>query len=151
MSNGTFDTNTSGWTAVSPVVLSWSSDGMIVNRNGGSFFQQAGTPINLVAGKTYLLSFTNRVAVIGAFAGIEIANTSRTTALYLAGGAFRFSAVGTYSTTFTATTTESALIIAGLSGAATGTVTLDNISLKELTAIDTCSLYQDSLGTTPVT
>lgn len=150
VTNGSFDTDTSGWTAVSPVILSWSADGMIVNRNGGGFFQQAGMPINLVAGKTYLLSFTNRVAVSGAFAGIEITNTSRTTALYLV-GTFRFSAVGTYSTTFTATTTESALIIAGVSGATTGTVTLDNISLKELTAIDTCTMFQDSLGTTPVT
>ena len=130
ITNGTFDANIDGWSTVSPTTALWSSGRILVNRDG--YFQsQAATPIRLIAGNTYFVSIDVTSAPTNAFGGLEIWDAGRTTARYLV-GTFRRNTAGNLASSFVATTTEDALVIVGISGATTGQVTFDNISVREL-------------------
>ena len=129
--NGGFDTDLSGWSVVAPATAEWTSNGIRVSRNSGSFNWQAAAPISLVAGKSYKVSFSITSTPTAANGGLEIYTANRATARYLIAN-FRYPSIGTYSAVFTATITENALVMVGISGSMTGEVTLDNISVREL-------------------
>jgi hypothetical protein len=149
VTNGTFDVDLTGWSTLSPATAAWSSDGIAIIRNGASFQSQPGQQISIVAGKTYLLVADITVAATGGGGG-ELAifsadrTTGRTPAAFMRG-----SSVGTIVGLFTATVTESAYLIAGIGGVTNGAVTIDNISVREVSgnpAIQTSSSKRPTLS-----
>jgi hypothetical protein len=146
ISNGGFDADISGWTSVTNWTNgTWSAGSASVTTNG-TFQGLAQDVTGLTVGATYALRFTvlpgsavGRVYVgpAGAPSTISLLNITSL-------------AAGTYVHTFRATATSHSI---GLSSnaASTGPIFYDNISVRELTAISTATMYQDSAGTTPVT
>ena len=125
---GTFDSNTSGWTAYRGATLAATSGNLVVSGTGGNYGGSASQGITTVVGKTYTLSFdlvsesggSNYVAVrdnpdVGG--GTTIASVS------IAG-----QSAGTYSVTFTATGTTTYIAIVAQNPA--GVTTVDNVSVR---------------------
>lgn len=144
VTNGDFSNGTTGWTAVDGATMTWFPAGYIRTTEGALFFRHVEKSINVQVGKTYKVSFEikklnsgqGRFRISTAQGGIEYLNASVLT-------------VGIYNTIITAT---SSIMWLALGGAATGAdIEWDNISVKELTAISTATMFQDSAGTTPVT
>lgn len=119
VTNGTFDTDTTGWTAARAATLTWVSGAMQITY-GGTDYPQAQQTITTVAGKRYKLQVTQT-------AGVTLVAAVGT----VAGGNQLGSVSGTGSLTldFVATSTTSYLT---LQANATGSVsvTVDNVSVK---------------------
>ena len=131
VTNGTFDTNLDGWSTIAPATAIWTSSGIQISRNITSFVSQAASVVNLVAGRTYKvsLSVTSAPSAGNASLGIFAANrsTERT-----APGTVLFNTAKDFAFIFTASVTEAAYVVCGISGVTAGTVTFDNISVREL-------------------
>jgi hypothetical protein len=142
VTNGTFDTDTSGWAPVGAgVTLSVSSTALRIDTTSANGLASQSVPT--VAGLTYRVSYLflgttstgNTTVLAGAAAGPSYNNTT---------------AAGVYSFTFVATSSSTS-IQPRVSGGAANYALFDNISVRELTAINSATMYQDSTGTTPVT
>ena len=132
VTNGSFDTD-SDWSKPTGATIS----GGILTYTAVASGQGSGQSPTISAGKTYkvsldVLSIDGNCRIV--FGGTIQAN---------------FSTVGT-KTYFIPTSSTGALTIQ--SQAVSGlNATFDNISVRELTEIDTATLFQDTAGTTPVT
>jgi hypothetical protein len=140
VTNGTFDTD-SGWTKAG----NWTiSDGVALWTPAlGSGGLTQTSPITLSEGMfvefTFdLVSRSNGQAYISVAGSLANNNTEQ------------FSIPGTYTRIIKISTVTNQTF--GISvGNSPNNISVDNISIKELTAIDTATLFQDSAGTTPVT
>jgi hypothetical protein len=122
VTNGTFDTDTSGWVVASPATFTWSAGGGVIARNGAAL-SAFPTQTILTAGKKYRISFdvvavSNLVRLYTSLVTFTAENSSPD-----------ISAVGSYSYILTA---GSSSITIGAVGATNATCTIDNVSVKEL-------------------
>ena len=119
VTNGTFDSDVSGWTANGSAVLSVVSNTLKVENNGsyGGAYQSLTT----VVGQVYTLSFDL----------VEISGGNNLNTFNLPDGTFvPTSGAGSYSATFTATSTSST-ITASVGGNAVGHYKrIDNVSVR---------------------
>jgi len=119
VTNGNFDTDTTGWTATNFT----QSSGVITSATAGS---QADQTITTVSGKTYTISFDITANHTDGQNGVYIRNSDGSSYVD-----FRHSnETGSFSGTFTAT--GSSMIVRLYNGSTTGTISLDNISVKEV-------------------
>jgi hypothetical protein len=146
VTNGDFSSGTTGWAAAAGVPTDLSvSGGRLVAKtltNGLGRVQQT---VATVAGKTYRVSVSagRDTATVGArfivFSGSNLFNQSST------------SGVSTLTGTFVATSTSVLVFLDADTSTVNTQATFDDVSVRELTAISTATMYQDSAGTTPVT
>lgn len=123
ITNGTFDSNVTGWTAQSGANVSWDAGTMLVANTPGDTFSGASQTITTEAGETYRIRVTVDATTGGP--GIRV-NDGPT-----AGGGLLFEliAVGQYEFTFAAASTQ-ATIYATSSGDG-ASVNFDNISVQK--------------------
>ena len=123
VTNGTFDSNTTGWTAVD-ATITHSSGTAVVNRTGGAGLS-AYQAITTVIGETYVLTGTIDSTGTGNRGDIRIYSNLGSTMLVNASGTDNQTV--TVSATFTATTTTSYVYftVDGI-----GTATFDNVSVR---------------------
>lgn len=138
ISNGTFTTGTTGWTAVNGAIAAVSGE-LEVTGSGGSF-PRAEQTYNLVVGKTYRISATARRgtasgdAYIAHTSGALYALTSSTTNVTLA-------------YTFTATTVSNTAVAGVFASGVTGTAYFDNFVIEEISPADA---FQATAAARPV-
>jgi len=131
VTNGTFDSDTSGWTAGRSATLTLSTNALKVEYNGVSN-PYAYQGITTVIGTAYTLSFE----VVGLTAGedlrviaaVDHADNTPATAL--------LTAAGNYSLNFTAAATTTYVKLQALVNAAGEFVTFDNVSVFETDGTD---------------
>jgi len=123
VTNGTFDTDTSGWTLASMTSSVTSGVATFTDTTGGGYAYQA---INTTAGNTYTVSYTTTgtreayvTATSGSVGGAVIGNTL----------GFTGTRTGTFAFTFTALASTTYIRINDGSGSAFDTV-IDNISVR---------------------
>jgi len=126
VTNGTFDTDTTGWTAISGATLSVVSGELVVTNAGGDGFAGAEQAITTEAGRTYAVTFDVVTAGPSGW-DCNIGTTSNSSDLY--DGAVS-TETGTITVFFTATSTTS--YVGLVSRNAGGSSTFDNISVKEI-------------------
>jgi hypothetical protein len=129
VTNGTFDTNTSGWTG-SGATLSVSSGALVITLTGT--YGQAYQAINTVAGKTYVATadLTAETASGGIYLGAGTTATGTQLALSsntVAGNQAVITFVATGTTTY---------INMNVNGSASQTATFDNVSVFETDGTD---------------
>ena len=126
ITNGTFDTDTTGWTTNAPVTATWNASGYVyLARNSGPATEQLmQTVIGLVVGKTYTVSVT----VIAASHMVNMVSIYATIATSI-GASTVNGYTGVVTGNFVAPATTVVLSV-GASGSTTATATLDNISVK---------------------
>jgi len=139
VTNGDFSNGTTGWTNSSTGSGTFTvSNGaaIIVGTDGsnrGAFSQN----INAIAGKWYKVSFTATI-------------TSGTGSFFGSGTGSSGSAIlNGINSFYIAAVVSGAFFVYTNSGG--GNITIDNISITELTSISTATLFQDAAATTPVT
>ena len=137
VSNGTFTTNTTGWTALASSIASVSGE-LEVTGSGGSY-PRAEQAYTLVVGKTYRMSATvrkgtaNGNAYISYTSGPYVDTTSTTNT--------------TLTMVFTATNTSGLATCGIFSGAGTGTAYFDNFVVEEVSPADA---FQATAAARPV-
>ena len=128
VTNGTFDTDTSGWSATT-ATITYNSGVADVDRNGASFHNQPKAPVALVGGKTYTFSCDVTTAASEANAVIVILNTTAdgdlSDQVLLPSGS-----TGTISGTVTAPSTGTYYVMIGISQSIAGAASFDNISVR---------------------
>ena len=132
VTNGGF-ADATGWTLGS----TWTISGGVAAVNNPGTFSVLVSNAPVVIGKWYEMTFT----VVSISAG--------SIAVRMGAGGFGLTATtaGTYTSRVQCTTSASAYL-----QATAGTVaTIDNVSVRELTAINTATLFQDFTGQVPVT
>ena len=132
VTNGAFDSGT-GWTLNSGATIS----GGALNFSSVAIASGAANIGNVTAGKWYKISYSVISFTSG---GVSFSNGVDVTT--------GVNAVGAYSQYLYVTTSGPIKIVARFSSA---TLSIDNISVRELTDISTATLFQDAAGTTPVT
>ena len=129
--NGTFDTDISGWDVVqnNSVISTWQN-GEIRVENGTSNVGQTSAIISVLSGKTYLITFD--VTEINGVQAQLYLTTNGDYSTEVAGD--RYSSVGTYSFTYTATETRDLYITLGHRGSNTAGfyAQYDNIAVFEV-------------------
>jgi hypothetical protein len=124
VTNGTFDTDVSGWTATR-ATTSISSGAMRVTSTDANGFAKQG-PITVEVGKTYFYSF-DITAIEGINSRLQMGSSNNSSS-YIIG-----SNVGSFSGVFVATTEELHIrIYAEISGDPGDYIEVDNISVREL-------------------
>ena len=146
VANGTFDANINGWSVIPTATAMWTPAGILISRAGARFVDQAASQINLVSGKSYLVSLEVTVAPSAGNASLGIFGSDRTTERTVA-ATVSFNTAKKFSFVFTASVTETAYVIAGIAGATQGTVTFDNISVRELSGNHA---YQTTSASRPI-
>lgn len=150
VTNGSFDTDITGWTAQFTSTASWDS-GTLKSVSSGTNAGEVSTPITCVIGKWYKVT-GDIVSVSGTTARI-----SASTLAYGGGaGSTAFTTTpGTYTFHFLATATTMYVVCALGSGTAGLFATFDNISVKEVASVAPVAdrAYSSGarivLGTTP--
>ena len=130
VTNGKFETNLDGWSVVAPCIMARVGSTLESSRNGGGFNNQAATEIAMVAGKTYIFSadLTTLSDSNGALVLFGAGRTPERSPV----AAWRIPTPGKITAVYTATVTETAFLVAGISGSSSGTAGFDNISVREL-------------------
>jgi len=148
VANGDFSNGTTGWTNTTELLSAAVISGAVrltVNNNGSAAgIRQTPT---FTVGKVYRVTGSIR-SVSGASVRISILNSGGDTFIVNSTDVTS-TAFTTVTVTFTATEPNNQVYLRV--GATNGVGEFDNISVRELTAIDTATLFQDSAGTTPVT
>ena len=145
VTNGDFSGGTTGWAGSGSAALSVVA-GQLKVENGATVTAGASQTLATVPGTTYKWTYyadpaTSGGAVIRVREAVSltvISTATRTTA-------------GTYEVIFTATSTSTQIQAINSSNTLGLYQLIDNISVKELTAISTATMFQDATGTTPVT
>ena len=122
VTNGTFDTDISGWTLSANESPTWASGGYLQFNSTGAFFSTASQSITTVAGKSYTVSF-DMVANPASLA-FSVGTTNGGTDLL----STSVSTTGTHAFTFVATTTTSYISFSDGGGA--GNQQIDNVSVR---------------------
>jgi hypothetical protein len=129
VTNGTFDTDVSGWSAGSGSTLSSVSGQLVVSVAAGDTFGNAHQEITTVAGKVYQMTFDRVATTQQFFGGVATTATGSIDILALnsAGGV-----TGTFSGVFVGTGSN-VFISAGVGDSnGGGSASFDNISVKEV-------------------
>ena len=125
VTNGTFDTDTSGWTAAANGTLSWQSGVLRVTTGGGSGSANQALPV--LSGTIFVLSFD----LVAETQTAGTPNVSVTTGLYPSG----LSSTGTHQFIVTAGIDNPTLTFATGGAAVNGEyIEIDNISVKEISS-----------------
>lgn len=148
VTNGTFDTDVSGWTGNAPVTLSFNAGAMQVTGDGTSYEALVYQSFATVVGKTYELS----VEFISSSSGTRLVRVGSS-----AGGAEALNRTGNnigVNKSFFKATQATTFVTFGTVQA--NNFVVDNVSVREITNYDQAVrdhavLFQDSTGTTPVT
>jgi len=129
ISNGTFDSNVSGWTAVgSGASISWNSSGYINIVTGTEQWAGAYTTVQVIAGKTYVISGTI-VNNGGGWAGISGSYEGANSGVKVFNGAYP--AAQTWTLYHKATQTGTLYITVDHSNTTSNiTIVADNISVR---------------------
>lgn len=132
VTNGTFESGIGGWSTVPPAAATWTGSALQVTRNpGAAFAAQPATQINVEAGRSYRVSLTVATVPSSGVASLGIFGSDRTTERTTPGTVSINTATG-FSFVFRASITEVAHVVCGLASTVSGTVTFDNISVREL-------------------
>jgi hypothetical protein len=132
ITNGTFDTNTTGWTAVDAANISWSASGAEVDITGAGGGIGDDQTFLLNATKTYELSYQAKAGTyVGSLSTLINGGTVRTDTLT--------TSFQTFTVTFTGTVDPSIKLVRAT--AATGTIFVNNISVKQTGAIEVAAQY----------
>lgn len=126
VTNGTFDTDTSGWSIMIGSTLTWISGGKMQMLSSGVSNMMATVAVSTVVGKTYIIAYTTDLSnAIGVYAGSAAGGTDVLLESPRTGvaGAQR-------TVVFTAVSTTTYLSLAG--GGANSTNTIDNFSCREV-------------------
>ena len=123
VTNGTFDTDVSGWTLVSVTASVTSGEATFTDSTGGGYTYQA---LSTIIGETYTVSYSTTGA---REAFVSVRNISATGAVVASTSGYTSSRTGSFSITFTAEQTTSYLRVDDTSGAAFS-ITVDNISVR---------------------
>lgn len=125
VTNGTFDTNTSGWTPGNSPVLTVGPNGVTIQNNGATngILYQA---LTLVPGRTYRMEVT--ITYGGGFARLE---TSTAVPTSVGGANINVNASGRYQYFFTAVSATTYLVV-GNRNDVNASNTYDNISVREI-------------------
>jgi len=136
VTNGTFDTDVSGWTYAT-ALMTWSSGVVDYSRNNAEFSDQPKQPISFIAGVTYGVSIDiTTIASDGHLTIITFANDGTTIVNNITGVSYG-SSTGTFTFTFTASANASYLMV-GIADSFTATMSFDNISVyKKQATLDT--------------
>ena len=125
VSNGTFDSGTTGWTAGGSPTVTVGANGATV-QNGGAVSGYLSQPFTTISGRVY------RVAGAIVYGGSGFARIEHGNAISSPGGSLiNVTASGAYSYTFTATATTT-YVIAGNRSDANASHSYDNISVREV-------------------
>lgn len=138
VTNGTFDVNTSGWTAAGGT-LSVGAEGLIITSTGAGYNARAMQAITTVVGTTYKVSYQ-----IGSLyaTGMRVGTSAGASDIYTTSGQ---TANSTFVFYFRATTTTTHLSMLGqITGGLLASV--DNISVKEVKGNHA---YQSTSGSRP--
>ena len=129
VTNGTFDTDTTGWTVSSGMTATVvSGEAVIENTSGGRNFYQS---FILDAGKNYTAQI-----VVSANSGSSNFRIGTGVGSETNGARVDFSAAGTYQLDFTAKTTGTFFLTLTVGGTTGNGMTVDNISVFEVDAND---------------
>ena len=139
VTNGTFDTDTTGWTdsSTSGGTISWNASGYLNVNSDGVGTGHASQIVSTEVGKIYTVSY-DVLAVAGGNVHFYVGTT-------LAGSQYYsdLSGVGSFSATFTATTTTAYISIREFTA---GTSTVDNISVREIDVNPATARYLPRIG-----
>jgi len=130
VTNGKFETNLDGWSVVAPCIMARVGSTLEVSRNSGDYHDQPATEIDLVEGQSYIIS-ADAVSIEGsslAHAALFVQGADRVSLR----SELRRPTVGPLRGLYRATVTETAYLVAGVSGVSNGTVRIDNVSVREL-------------------
>ena len=127
VTNGTFDTNTTGWTADSSNILSVSNGTMLVNRNN-STANGAKQTISTIIGKQYKIRFKVSSFANSGTSIVYIGNTSNGSEI----SSYSNTSTGSFEYSFIAQSTNTYLHF-GVTTSTTGIVGYDDISVFEVT------------------
>ena len=125
VTNGTFDTDTSGWSSITST-LSVVSNALQIEQTSGTGWAYQG--ITTVVGKTYTLSFDVKQGTTPNYR-VYVGTTAGDSSLYYSGTLSAGASFATLSATFTATSTTT-VIQFGPWAASTDTILFDNISVR---------------------
>jgi hypothetical protein len=127
ITNGTFDSNISGWTASGSNNISWSSGTISVDRNNSTSFG-AYQGISTVIGQSYTVSFD--VTSIGATttARLYVGSSAESNDLATLGPSGA-NTTGSFFGSFIATSTTTYIHL-GAAGVTNGTASFDNVSVR---------------------
>jgi len=133
ITNGKFETNLDGWDVIAPCTMARVGSTLEVSRNSGGFSDQPVIEIDLVEGHSYIIS-ADPVSIEGTSSTnfiLSVRGADRVTSRSEPAGLIR-PTVGPISGLYRATVTETAYLLAGVSGTSFGTIRIDNISVREL-------------------
>ena len=147
VSNGDFSAGTTGWSASGGVLVASSGKGLFTKNAFTSAGITIAAALSTEIGKTYVFSGTYEKGTTATNGFLWVSNNGDGSSYYSQSP----SSDGTLVVNFIATATTTYVGSRSDSMTANTTYLIDNISVRELTAIDTATMYQDAAGTTPVT
>ena len=127
ISNGTFDSNATGWSVLNGFSQSVSSSRLVVNRNGSSSDHGTETTITTVVGRQYMISVDVVSRQNGATAQISVGTSSDARNVLNFG---TYNDDGTVVLDFIAASTTSYVTL-GVDSTTNGIVTYDNVYVTE--------------------
>jgi hypothetical protein len=142
VTNGTFDTDTTGW-AANNATLSVVSNKLRIS-NSGTSYGYAWQGFTTKIGKKYTFNLDYTLGTSNS-AGMRVGTTVGGSQI----GAITMSSSGSYSITFTATTTTTYILVINLQNVDTRYSDVDNISVFEIDANDDV-IYTLPLGWKPL-
>lgn len=134
VTNGTFDTNTTGWTTLAGGALTWNSEGSATLTNTAAAYGIARQTISVASGKTYSVSISVKksggnswLLINGATMGASFSSVT--------GNTFQ-----TFTHVFTATGSPITVDVqlANINGNA---ITFDNVTVKEVAPVPVVTSY----------
>ena len=126
VTNGTFDTDTTGWSSVNGATISVSNGQLVVAPNGVLYGSAAAQSFSTIAGKTYCVKMT--CTKIGASPRIRLFSNGAQV-----GGTFTFSFAGEAKSVYFIATGTTSMVYAEENHTGTTSVSnFDNISVREI-------------------
>ena len=136
VTNGTFDTDTTGWTTTAPATATWNAGQVDLDRNNGSAVQQ------LYQAQTFTLGSVYEV-------NITVSALSHNVGLYSTGGGVgigsTITSTGDHTLYFVGKSGDNGIYI-GAGGSTTATATIDNVSVQEIDVNPATARYLPRIG-----
>ena len=140
VTNGTFDTDLTGWTTTAPATATWFAGQVDLARNSGSAVQQLYQSLTPALGSVYKVNITvsalsHNVGVYSTGGGVPIGSTITTT--------------GDHTLYFVGKSGDNGIYV-GAGGAGTATATVDNVSVYEVDPADNKVIHTMPKGWKPL-